>query len=173
MSAVNWPDATLSPIARARALAAGLPGAGLAEVTIAAPFAEAWSRIMDLERSVPAADHLVTSIRVRSREVGPDGVERLRIVSRSPLGLAQKHDVTIEDGFCLMRAPGTFVVVMAAEPLPDDPGRTRYVHVESVPRRAARFLRPVMNRIVAADARGFRRFVESAGGDGGGHRPGR
>jgi hypothetical protein len=30
-----------------------------------------------------------------------------------------------------------------------------------------------MNRIVAADARGFRRFVESAGGDGGAHRPGR
>jgi hypothetical protein len=166
MSAVDWPDATLGPIARARALAAGLPGAGLAEVTIATPFAEAWPRIMDLERSVPAADRLVARIRVLAREVRPDGVESLRVASTSPFGLTQHLDVTIEDGFCLMRARGRFVVVMAAEPERDDPTRTRYVHVESIPRRAARVLRPMMNRVVAGDARGFRRFVESPEDDG-------
>jgi hypothetical protein len=157
----GWPDATLGPIARARALAAGLPGAGLAEVTIDAPYAQAWPRIMDLERSVPAADRLVRAIRVRSREVGPDGVERLRVASVSPLGLAQHLEVTVEDGFCLMWAPRrTFAVVMAAEPEEGHPRRTRYVHVESIPRRPARILRPLMNRIVAGDARGFRAYVE-------------
>lgn len=158
---VDWPDATLRPIARARALAAGLPGAGLAEVTIDAPYAEAWPRIMDLPRSVPAADHLVTAIHVRSRQQLPDGTERLRVISTAPGGFRMGFDVTIEDGFCLMRAPGRFIVVMAAEPDRGDPGRTRYVHVESIPRRGTGILRPVMNRIVAGDARGFRAFVES------------
>ena len=160
MISIDWPAARLTPIARARALAAGLPGAGLAEVTIEAPYDEAWPRIMDLERSTPAADPLVSDLEVRSRRLDDDGVEHLDVRSRSLFGWA-RFDVRIEDGFCLMaERRRLFVVVMAAEPHADDPSRTRYVHVEAISRRLARPLSPVFRRIVAADARGFRAHVE-------------
>jgi hypothetical protein len=161
MSTIDWPTGRLTPIARARALAAGLPGAGYAETTIDRPFAEAWPLLMDLERSVPAADRLVRSIRVRERVILPDGAERLQMTSRSSLGPRQDFDVRIEQGFCLMQeSRRLFVVVMAAEPHPEHPGATRYVHVEAVPRRLARPLGRVFDRIVADDARGFRHHLE-------------
>jgi hypothetical protein len=162
MSSIAWPEAALTPVARARALAAAFPVAGLAETTIDVPFADAWPRLMELERSVPAADRSVRSITVRSREFLPDGAEQLRITARAPGGLPQRFDVRIEDGFCLMNGVGhLFVVVMAAEPDPADPSRTHYVHVESVPRRGTRFLRPLLQREVESDVVGFRRYLES------------
>ena len=39
-------------------------------------------------------------------------------------------------------APRLYVVGMAAEPVPDDPGRTRYLHLEGVP-FGGRLLGPV------------------------------
>lgn len=162
MSTIDWPTARLTPIARARALAAGLPGAGYAETTIDRPFVDAWPRLMDLERSVPAADRLVRSIRVLEREVLPDGSERIQMTSRSSLGPWQDFDVRVEDGFCLMQeARRLFVVVMAAEPDPHDPSATRYAHVEAIPRRLARPLGRIFDRIVADDVRGFRRHLEA------------
>ena len=162
MSSIVWPEATLTPVARARVLAAALPVAGLAETTIDVPFAEAWPRLMELERSVPAADRVVRSITVRSRQTLPDGVEQVRITARAPGGLPQWFDVRIENGFCLMNGVGRlFVVVMAAEPDPSDSSRTHYVHVEAVPRRGTRFLRRILQHEVEGDAAGFRRYLES------------
>jgi len=171
MTSVDWPTARLTPIARARALAAGLPGAGLAEISIDAPYIEAWARIMDLERSTPAADRHVSELHVRSRRTDDHGVQHLDVRARSVAGWA-RFDVRVEDGFCLMAARNRpFVVVMAAEPDRDDPTRTRYVHVEAVPRRFSRPLGPVFRRIVAADARGFRDHVERELGRPGGGAP--
>lgn len=158
---IPWPTARLTPIARARAMAAGLPGSGYAEITIDRPYAEAWAALMDLEHSGPSADYLVRSIRVHARTIEDDGVEHLEMISRSPAGLGQRFDVRVEDGYCLMRARHRlFVVVMAAEPDPDDPTKTRYAHVEAIPRRGTRVLRRVMRRLVADDVQGFRRHLE-------------
>lgn len=165
----GWPAASLSPVARARALAAGLPGAGYAETTIDAPFAEAWALIADLERSVPDADTTVRSLRIRSRRVlagergasidGP--VEELRLFAWANPPIPLLLDARLEPGYCLMRVPGRlFVIVMAAEPHPTDPNRTVYGHVEVVPRALGRPLRRLLDRVVAGDAAGFRRHVE-------------
>jgi len=161
MTTIDWPVAHLSTVARARAIAAGLPGSGCAEILMDVPFAQAWPRLMDLERSVPDADRGVRSIHVRSRTTGPDGAEQLVVTARTAFGLRERFDVRIEEGWCLMRgASRLFVVVMAAEPDPADPTRTRYVHVEAVPRRGAGPLRPLLQWMVAGDVRGFRRHVE-------------
>ncbi len=159
---MTWTDevaVSLDPVDRARVLAAALPGAGCVEAVFDAPFEVAWTRLMDLERSVPAADSLVARLRVGSRRRDDDGVEHLVATAWAPFGLPTRFDVRIEDGFCLMRGRGRlFVVVMAARPEPG--GGTRYCHVEAVPRRAARPLRPLLTRIVAHDVEGFGRVVE-------------
>ncbi len=161
MSAIEWPEADLSTVDRLRILAATLPGAGHAEITIDVPFAEAWPRLMDLERSVPVADAGVRSLRVLDRRILVDGSERLDVRAWTTVGLPQRFDVRIEDGFCLMQGRSRlFVVVMAAEPEADDPSRTRYAHVEAVPRRGAGPLRRVMQRTVQSDVRGFRSYLE-------------
>jgi hypothetical protein len=161
MSTIDWPDARLTPFARARAMAAGIPSAACAEITMNRPFTEAWALLMDLERSVPAADRSVHSMTVRSRRRLDDGAEELHATSRSPFGLRERFTVRVEEGYCLMRGSrGLFVVVMAAEPDPDDPSRTRYLHLEAVPRRFTRLLRGVLAGMVSDDVKGFRRFVE-------------
>jgi hypothetical protein len=160
MSAVEWPTARLTTIARARALAAAVPGAGYAETGMAVPFAQAWRRLADLERSVPGSDPLVQGLRIRSRRP-VDGAEELGLLVRGWPGLPLPMTARLEEGFCLMRAPGgLYLVVMAAAPDPDDPSRTRYAHVEAVPRQVGRPFRGLMRRMVANDVGGFRRYVE-------------
>ena len=157
---VPWPEARLTPLARARVLAAAVPGAGYREEVFDVPYAEAWPRLADLEHSVPAADKLVTSIRIRSRTQLEDGVEELRFRAGSPLGLFTPFTARLEDGFCLMTARARiYVVVMAAEPTPD--GRTRFGQLEAVPRRLGRLLRPLMRLTTADDIKGFRKVAEA------------
>jgi hypothetical protein len=156
---VAWPEAALTPLARARALAAAIPGAGYREATFDAPYATAWARLSDLERSVPAADKAVRRIRVKERRRLADGAEELRFTTTSPLGLFTPFTARLEDGFCLMRAKGRiYVVVMAAEPTDD--GRTRFGQIEAVPRRWGWILKPLMRLTVGDDIKGFRRYVE-------------
>lgn len=159
----SWTDAVaadLTPMARARALAAALPGAGYAEAVYDLPYEAAWAGLTDFERSVPAADLLVSRVVVRSRRRLDDGAEELRLRTWSPLGTRQSFTVRLEDGFCLMRGDGRlFVVVMAATPEPG--GRTRYAHVEAVPRRAGALLGPFLQRTVRSDVEGFGRYLSS------------
>ena len=155
---IAWPEAELTPVARARVLAAAIPGAGYQEAVFDVPYAEAWPRLAELERSVPAADKLVRAIRMKSRIRLDDGAEELRFRAVSPLGLVTPFTARLEDGFCLMQAKGRgYVVVMAAEPTDD--GRTRFGQIEAVPRRVGRLLRPLMRLTTADDVKGFRKVA--------------
>ena len=155
---IRWPEADLTPVTRARVLAAAIPGAGYQEVTFDVPYADAWPRLADLERSVPAADKLVRAIRMTSRVRLDDGAEELRFRAVSPLGLVTPFTARLEDGFCLMQATRRlYLVVMAAEPTAD--GRTRFGQIEAVPRRAGWLLRPIMRLTTADDVKGFRKVA--------------
>jgi hypothetical protein len=159
MSAVDWPVAGLDPLARARVLAAALPSAGLAEGVLDAPFDETWRWIEDLPRSVPAFDRDVSAIRIRSRATRADGAEDLTATVRAH-GVPYPFAVRMERGFCLMQARArAYLVVMAAAPDPEASGRTRFVHVEGVPVPGSGFLRPVIERLVAADVRSLVRLA--------------
>lgn len=161
MTDETWPTAVLGPLGRARALAAGLPGTALQEGVIDAPFDRVWGFVADLERSVPAFDDVVARLRIVDR----DGA-RLRIRTRASwrmAGLPLDFDVDLEDGWCWMVSrPRIYVVAMAAEPDPDDPGRTRYAHVEGItvrPRALARATRLRSRRHVASDVAGIERAL--------------
>jgi hypothetical protein len=161
MSDETWPTASLRPTGRARALAAGLPGTALQEGLIDAPFEQVWGFISDLERSVPQFDATVARLRILER----DGT-RLRASTRASwrmAGLRLGFDVDLEEGWCWMVSrPRLYVVAMAAEPDADDPGRTRYVHVEGVtvrPRLLARATRGRSRHHVAADVAGIERAL--------------
>lgn len=161
MTGTAWPTATLSPIGRARALAAGLPGAALLEGSLPVPFADVWGYISDLERSVPQFDDTVGRLRILEREGS-----RLRIATRSSwrmAGMPLGFDVELVEGWCWMVArPRIYVVGMAAEPDPDDPGRTRYAHLEGVtvrPRTLAAATRWRSRRHVAGDVAGIARAL--------------
>ena len=159
-----WPVASLTPSARIRAIAAGLPGVAVVERVLDAPFDRVWEFIADLERSVPTFDRQVAGLRIVERD-GTRLVARAtsswRLV-RAPL----RFDVDLEDGWCWMVArPQVYVVGMAAEPLAGDPGRTRYLHLEGVPRNG-RVLGPLVRattaihrRHVASDVDGIERAV--------------
>ena len=160
----RWTDevaASLSTLARARAIAAGIPGAGVAEAVYDLPFSEVWRRLTEFERSVPNADRLVGRLRVDHREALGDGVERIRLTAWTPLGLRQRFDVRLEPGFCLMGGRA-YTVVMAAAPEPGDPARTRYVQVEAVPAHLGRLLAPLLRATVRGDVRGFARYLRSS-----------
>ncbi len=163
-AAATWPTAALGPLARLRALAAGLPGAAVEERTIDAPFEAVWGFISDLERSVPTFDQDVRSLQVTSRQ-GTRLVAKAASswrVARIPLSFA----IDLEPGWCWMVArPHLYVVAMAAEPDPDDPGRTRYAHLEGVALRhralapIARLTRVHTRRHVRHDVDGITRAV--------------
>jgi hypothetical protein len=149
--AISWPIASLTPLARARALAAAFPSAALSESTLDASFAETWGFIADLPRSVPRFDRDVSAISIRTRLDIGDGAEHLTATVRNH-GVPWPFTVRLEPGFCLMRARGrAYTVVMAAAPEPGDPARTRFVHVEAVPLPGTGFLRPLLARLVAHD----------------------
>jgi hypothetical protein len=150
-SPIVWPVAGLDPLARARVLAASIPGAASAEATLDAPFDETWAWIEDLPRSVPSFDRDVSAIRIRTRVDRGAGVQDLTAMVRTH-GVPFPFDVRLEPGFCLMQARArAYVVVMAAAAVPDDPTRTRMVHVEGVPLPGAAVLRRVIARLVAGD----------------------
>jgi hypothetical protein len=151
----RWPTARLDPVRQLRVLAGVLPGVGLVERVLDAPFERVWPALADLEHSVPAFDPMVASLRVLSREG-----ERLVVVTRLPLvPLTLQFQVELRQGWCLMRSR-TYLVGMAAVPLPG--GRTRYAHLEGLPWRGGRLLRllrPLFRRLVGGDVRGIVRIL--------------
>lgn len=164
--AAPWPTASLAPRARLRALAAGLPGAVVQETVVDAPFDAVWGFIADLERSVPTFDDDVRALRIVERDgtrLAARAASSWR-VGRVPLSFA----VDLEPGWCWMVArPHLYVVAMAAEPDPDDPGRTRYAHMEGIALRhrllapVARLTRLHTRRHVRGDVAGITRAVTS------------
>lgn len=151
----TWPTATLSPAARLRALAAGLPGVVVEQRELEAPVAQVWAFIADLPRSVPTFDESVASLEIVSREG-----TRLTVRARSGWGIGRVplvFDVDLEPGWCWMVSrPRLYVVGMAAEPHPDDDGRTVFTHLEGVP-----FGGRVLGPAARATRRGRRRHVSS------------
>jgi hypothetical protein len=151
----EWPTARLDPVRQLRVLAEVLPGVGLVERVLDAPYARVWSFLEDLERSVPAFDPMVSSLRVLSREG-----ERLTVATWMPhLPIPLRFEVELRDGWCLMRSR-LYLVGMAAVPLGD---RTRYAHLEGLPVRGLpvlRPLRPLFRRIVDGDVDGISRALE-------------
>ena len=154
---MTWPVADLDPIRRLHVVAAGLPNAGVGEITLDHPYDEVWPWLMDLERSVPTFDTMVA--RVRVRRVDADGRRRITAWQRgNPVPMP--FVVTEEPGWCLMQARArAFVVLMAAVPLGDD--RTRYAHAEAIPIPGTGFLRGRLQRMVEGDLRGVRRALAS------------
>jgi hypothetical protein len=150
----GWPTAQLSPVRQLRVLAEVLPGVGLVERVLDAPYERVWSFLADLEHSVPAFDPMVRSLRVRSHQDS-----RLVVVTRTSLPpLSSRFEVELRDGWCLMRSR-TYLVGMAAEPLGE---QTRYAHLEGLPYHhppALRLLRPVFRRVVNGDIRGIVRTL--------------
>ena len=154
MTDATWPVADLDPVTRLHAVAAGMPNAATAEVTVATPYDDTWRWLMDFELTTPQFDTAVKRVRIRRRT--DRGVKMW--VWAGPIPIPFHFDVTIEDGWCLMRATGRlFVVLMAAVPDPDDPGRTRYAHAEAIPLPGLGWLRRRLQREVDSDVRRLRR----------------
>jgi hypothetical protein len=153
----QWPTAQLNPVRQLRVLAEVLPGVGLVERVLDAPYERVWSFLADLEHSVPAFDPMVRSLRVLSRQGS-----RLVVVTRTSfLPLSSRFEVELHDGWCLMRSR-TYLVGMAAEPLGD---QTRYAHLEGLPCHhapALRILRPVFRRVVGGDIHGIIRTLAAS-----------
>ena len=151
----DWPTARLDPVRQLRILAEVLPGVGLVERVLDAPYGRVWSFLADVERSVPTFDPMVRSLRILAR----DG-EHLTVATWMPhLPIPLRFQVELRDGWCLMRSR-TYLVGMAAVPLGED--RTRYAHLEGLPLRrppALRPLRPLFRRIVTGDVNGITRAL--------------
>jgi hypothetical protein len=150
----GWPTAQLNPVRQLRVLAEVLPGVGLVERVVDAPYERVWSFLADLEHSVPAFDPMVRSLRVLSHK----GTRLVVVTRTSVLPLSSRFEVELRDGWCLMRSR-TYLVGMAAEPLGE---QTRYAHLEGLPYHrppGLRLLRPVFRRVVGGDVRGIVRTL--------------
>lgn len=155
----GWPTARLDPVRQLLVLGRVLPAVGVVERVLDAPYERVWSFLADLERSVPAFDPMVRSLRILSRQG-----ERLTVsATSSGTGFTQRFQVELREGWCLMRSR-LYLVGMAATPVGD---RTHYVHLEGLPYRGAsplRVLRPLLRRVVGADVDGIARELARSGG---------
>ena len=159
MSDTRWPTATLDPVRRARVMAAVFPG-GFAEVVLDVPYEHAWSWLRDLERSVPAFDAQVDELRITARRPEPDGVGEHITLRTTRRRVPLSFNARLEDGWCVMQAPGRlFVVVMAARP--ESAGRTRYAQLEAVPRPGGRLLARRFTRDVHHDIETIRTLLRA------------
>lgn len=129
--AERWPSARLGRVARLRVVAAGLPGAHLHERVINADFDEVWRVVSDLERTTPLCEPDVQSLQVLARND-----DRWQVRVRLPRWAASRSlhlDVTMRTGWCWMTSrPGFYVIGIAAEPAPGQPGATLLAHLEGV-----------------------------------------
>jgi len=155
----GWPTARLDPVRQLLVLGRVMPAVGVVERVLDAPYQRVWSFLADLERSVPAFDPMVRSLRILSRRG-----ERLTVsAGTSGTPFSQRFEVALRDGWCLMRSR-LYLVGMAATPLGD---RTHYVHLGGLPYRGAsplRVLRPLLRRVVGTDVDGIARELARSGG---------
>jgi hypothetical protein len=119
---------TLDPIARLRAIAAGLPEAGFIEAVLDAPYASVWGVASDLERGVPKYESAVRAVEILERRG-----ERLKITVQTSDGTRLPMEVILRDGYCLMQS-GPVAIGMAARA---EGRRTRFAHFELLRGRPA------------------------------------
>ena len=120
-----WPTAELDPVARMRALAAGLPHVAKNETVFEAGFDRVWTLVSDFEQYTARVEAAVGAVKVVSR----DG-ERLVLDVKGPIPLRScgpRFDVVLRPGWCLMSSR-LGDIGMAARP--EGEGRTRYFHFE-------------------------------------------
>ena len=147
----EWPVAEIDPVARLRALAAGLGHVSLAECVLDAPFERVWSIVGDLEHGVPRFETNVRWARITAR----DG-DRLVLETRHPLGLRARFRVVLRPGWCVMHS--RFGDVGMAAAAADGGRRTRFAHYEGS-RLLGRLGRPLFRRSVDADFEALRRLL--------------
>ena len=128
-----WPTATLDPVARMRALAAGLPNVAIDETVFDVSFERFWPFIEDLEANTPRYEGTVHALRILDRVLDADG-EQIRLEARTPLGFWIPFDCVLRSGWCIMQSKSG-QIGMAAHP--ESPTRTRFIHFE----RASTFSR--------------------------------
>ena len=119
----DWPQVELDPVARLRALAAGLPHVALVECVLDASPERVWSIVGDLERGVPRFEDGVRSAVITAR-----AGERLGVVTRGALGLPMRFDAVLRPGWCVMHSRLADIgMAVAAQ---DGGRRTRFAHFE-------------------------------------------
>jgi hypothetical protein len=111
----------LDPVDRLHVLAAALPGAVVAERTLAATFDHVWQVVTDLEAMTPRYEANVSAVEVVERRG-----ERARVLVTLPGGRREAMDVRIIPGWCLMHSEST-VVAFGARPMGH---RTVLAHLE-------------------------------------------
>ena len=117
-----WPTADLDPVAKMRALAAGLPNAAVDEAVFDVPFDRLWPFIEDLESNTPRFEGTVNRLRILDRSG-----EQIRLEARTPIGLWIAFDCVLRSGWCIMRS-NKGQIGMAAHP--EGSTQTRFIHFE-------------------------------------------
>ena len=95
----TWPHVDLDPVRRLRVLAAGIPGAHVTERVLAAPLAQVWSVLADLEGGFGTVQPDMRHVRIVHR----DG-DRLRAVARSRFGMRARFDGVLRPGWCWLQS---------------------------------------------------------------------
>ncbi len=149
----SWPEATLDPVSKMRALAAGLPHVAFREAVLNADFDRVWNFIADLEGHTHLYEAAVSRVRILERSD-----DRLQIETRIlPFGVWLNMDVVLRPGWCVMNSRWG-EVGMAAHPEGDS--RTRYFHFEGS-RLLGRMARPYFRRNMVGEFRRLDALLES------------
>lgn len=139
---IAWPVAELDPVARLRALAAGLPHVSLRECVIEAPFAEVWGIAGDLEHGVPRIERGLERVEILNRTG-----QRIELVAHGPLGTRMSMQAILQPGWCVMRSRIADVGMAAT---PEGAEATRFAHFEGSP-LLGRAARPLFRRRIGGD----------------------
>ena len=133
---MSYPAIELDPIRRLHVLAAALPGAGVVERVLDAPFDAVWDAATDFESAVPRIELFIGRAVVVSREG-----ERVEARVTPPLmPRAMPLHVVLRPGWCWMVSP-MMVAGMAAVPAEE---RTRFAHLEALTMSGGRLLGPLL-----------------------------
>jgi hypothetical protein len=133
---MSYPTVELDPIRRLHVLAAAVPGAGVIEQLLDAPFDAVWAAATDFEGAVPEIELFIGRAEVVSREG-----ERLEARITPPLmPRSMPLHVVLRPGWCWMVSP-LAVAGMAAVP---EGERTRFAHLEALTMPGGRFLGPLL-----------------------------
>ena len=128
-------EVQLDPIERLRVLARALPGSGMREATIDAPFDAVWRAATDIEGVIPQVEPFVRRAQIVRRDD-----ERVQAIVKSPLLPAMQMEVLVRPGWCVMQTR-MGMAAWAARPEGD---RTRLAHLEAFRFPGKRLLGPLL-----------------------------